>query len=909
VKKYFKKILPGFFFLLISLAGMAQSGYPIQVTLLIKPPYPTKLTDYADDPNKILATITNTGPIDLYLWLTGSMTGDNGIRVNTSLNEKPPTPLHINPSEVKILLFSDLKTILNFDNVDYSGTTKDDIIKYGIPEGNYSVCIQALEYNDDHPLSEGEPTGCFDIAVNFIEPPLIITPMCEENIKSNSPQSVIFSWTMPAGANVQTQYNLKIVEVIPSDRNADDAMKSATTPVFFDQMVSGNAFIYGPSQPELVKGKRYAFAIRATDPFGKLSFKNDGFSEVCSFIYGDSIKDTTNLKALALSQTVIPPLPSVLPSYTKFIRNDFSYKDSTLMALNRMYQKAKSGDEKYVMAEVSFYTGRTFLLNDKFEEAKKYFVESIDTLRKISSTRNLWVPLNNLAFCYMQTGQFGPCKKALTESVNIIESNPAQTYEDENSPYYSEFLDAQQMMYETMVKQMVKYQVNDSALFYAERDRNYGKSRTRGVEPLDYQDVNSRAYMEQESKLFNTVDSLYSLLVKESSVASVSQDMQKLQMLKKVYTVTEKNYLSFIDSIVVEKPELSVNFSTNINPKDFFRDKQLIPENTLVAEYLVSDSAVYIFLVRKDTIISKTIPANKSTIETSVDKYVQLLSKNSKIDYVLKLSSELYNYLILPIEDLIKPGENLAIVPTGKLLKLPFQSLVKSGKDKNQPVYLIEKNPVYYINSLRMFYTPNNKVGGDYKVMAFGNPDNSLPFAEEEVNELKTINPNSEIYVKDAATETKAKTIPPGFDVIHFATHGVLDFNKFQNSYILLAPDKEKKEDGKLTMAEIIGITNLRNLSMVTLSACNTAVSTQKIKGWINNPAQSFIDIGVKSVVATLWSVDDKATSMLMKEFYTNLKTKTKSDAIRDAQITLIKSKEFKHPYYWAPFVLIGDYR
>jgi CHAT domain-containing protein len=318
---------------------------------------------------------------------------------------------------------------------------------------------------------------------------------------------------------------------------------------------------------------------------------------------------------------------------------------------------------------------------------------------------------------------------------------------------------------------------------------------------------------------------------------------------------------------------------------------------------------VYVFLVRKDTIISKTIPATKSTIETSVDKYVQLLSKNSKIDYVIKLSSELYNYLILPIEDLIRPGENLAIVPTGKLLKLPFQSLVKSGKDKNQIVYLIEKNPVYYINSLRLFYTPNNKVGGDYKVMAFGNPDNSLPFAEEEVNELKTINPNSEIYVKDAATETRAKTIPAGFDVIHFATHGVLDFNKFQNSYILLAPDKEKKEDGKLTLGEIVGITNLRNLSMVTLSACNTAVSEQKIKGWINNPAQSFIDIGVKSVVATLWSVDDKATSMLMKEFYTNLKTKTKSDAIRDAQIKLIKSKEFKHPYYWAPFVLIGDYR
>ncbi len=96
---------------------------------------------------------------------------------------------------------------------------------------------------------------------------------------------------------------------------------------------------------------------------------------------------------------------------------------------------------------------------------------------------------------------------------------------------------------------------------------------------------------------------------------------------------------------------------------------------------------------------------------------------------------------------------------------------------------------------------------------------------------------------------------------------------------------------------------------MVTLSACKTAVSEDFNSGWAVSPATSFIDAGAPTVVASLWAVNDASTATLMKYFYGNLKTMDKVDALRRAQIELAQPAEFSHPYYWAPFILIGDWR
>jgi CHAT domain-containing protein len=147
---------------------------------------------------------------------------------------------------------------------------------------------------------------------------------------------------------------------------------------------------------------------------------------------------------------------------------------------------------------------------------------------------------------------------------------------------------------------------------------------------------------------------------------------------------------------------------------------------------------------------------------------------------------------------------------------------------------------------------------------------------------------------------------------IHFATHGVLNYSsQFSKSYLKFLPDRDTTtgNNGQLTIREIQSLP-IEDCDLVTLSACETAITKELVKGWTISPANSFLERRVKSVVASLWKVDDEATSILMDEFYNNLNKKLdKVDALRLAQETLSRNPKYSHPFYWGAFVLYGDWR
>ena len=149
---------------------------------------------------------------------------------------------------------------------------------------------------------------------------------------------------------------------------------------------------------------------------------------------------------------------------------------------------------------------------------------------------------------------------------------------------------------------------------------------------------------------------------------------------------------------------------------------------------------------------------------------------------------------------------------------------------------------------------------------------------------------------------------------IHFATHGVLNYSSdYSQSYLKLLPDKDTSNgnNGQLTMREIQGL-GITDCNMVILSACQTAVSKQLVKGWNISPANSFLVSNVKTVVASLWKVADEPTGLLMQYFYENMaqqKPMEKAEALRQAQVKLSQNPRFTHPNYWGAFVLYGDWR
>lgn len=187
------------------------------------------------------------------------------------------------------------------------------------------------------------------------------------------------------------------------------------------------------------------------------------------------------------------------------------------------------------------------------------------------------------------------------------------------------------------------------------------------------------------------------------------------------------------------------------------------------------------------------------------------------------------------------------------------------------------------------------------RLLALANPDGSLPWARAEVEKIAPLFPEARTYYEGDATRDK---IDGSEDVIHFATHGVLDAQDVNESYLVLSGDQDR-----LTVGEIYGL-DLDKVSLVTLSACQTAVGELNPGAEIATLSQAFSVAGSKSMLGSLWKVDDEATAFFMGSFYRHLTLgNEKVEALRLAQVETSHSPLFKDPYYWSGFVLLGDWR
>lgn len=283
-----KRYLTPFLLFLSVLTVYAQNS--VNVTVNIVPPYSTRLSDYANNPGKTLITLRNTTtrPLDIYLRI--NITGENGVRVFTDPAYRAPVPVTLPPGVPKILNVAEIQTLFNLSDITFVGTTADDIErKNGLPEGVYSLCVRAYDFvRPTVPLSAESPIGCTTLRLTLTEPPILIRPMEDEELTVMEPQNTLFSWTIPAGAPPGTMYLLKIVEMFDPNRNPNDAFLSSTGPAFFEKEVMGNTYLYGPADPPLVKGRKYAWSVRALDKTIRgeregTAFRNEGRSEVRAF--------------------------------------------------------------------------------------------------------------------------------------------------------------------------------------------------------------------------------------------------------------------------------------------------------------------------------------------------------------------------------------------------------------------------------------------------------------------------------------------------------------------------------------------------------------------------------------------------------------------------------------------------
>ena len=275
-----------FIFFLVALVAAHTAMGQVNVTIRVLPPYQSRITEYASRPDLMLLTLTNTSTTAQRVQLTGSISGDNGVGAWVTPGYRSPQPIELAPGQALSLNGSDIAFLFDHNQIQYTGISQADFTRgRGLLEGTYQLCVRALDYDTHEPLSPEEPVGCTQLVISSVEPPTIIQPFNEQELRADGPQAFPITWSTPPGASPLTQYKVKLVEMI-TPRNPNDAMQSATTPPFFEETVNTNMLLYGPQYPQLTPGRQYALMVQAIDPYNTISFRNQGMSEVIAFTYG-----------------------------------------------------------------------------------------------------------------------------------------------------------------------------------------------------------------------------------------------------------------------------------------------------------------------------------------------------------------------------------------------------------------------------------------------------------------------------------------------------------------------------------------------------------------------------------------------------------------------------------------------
>jgi CHAT domain-containing protein len=261
--------------------------------------------------------------------------------------------------------------------------------------------------------------------------------------------------------------------------------------------------------------------------------------------------------------------------------------------------------------------------------------------------------------------------------------------------------------------------------------------------------------------------------------------------------------------------------------------------------------------------------------------------------------ADLYKQIFAPLEGYLT-SDKVIIIPHGLLHYVPFHALRKSE------TYLIERYEISYAPSAAVLKMCRAKTrarpstslsNGTSTMLALGIAESGTPSIEEEIAALGSIFPDAVRLTGKRATHDNLRAFAPQSRFLHLASHGYFRRDNPMFSFLKLA-------DSHLHFYNLLDL-DLK-AEMVTLSACHTGVNAIFPGDELHGLMRGFLYAGTPSMIVSLWAVNDRSTTELMREMYTNIKAgMSKRAALRQAQLAV--KEAYGHPYYWAPFILMGD--
>ncbi|MDY6831388.1 MAG: CHAT domain-containing protein [Thermodesulfobacteriota bacterium] len=348
------------------------------------------------------------------------------------------------------------------------------------------------------------------------------------------------------------------------------------------------------------------------------------------------------------------------------------------------------------------------------------------------------------------------------------------------------------------------------------------------------------------------------------------------------------------ETIKARNPELASLIS--VDPPSPARVQARLNADETLIEYFLQGGDLFIFVMTAHNLIA--VKADGRDLDDLVRRY-RREAQNPDGSGHLAVARALYDRLIVPVSSFLGTRK-LLVVPHGVLHYLPFGAL------RGSQGYVIEYyNLALLPSAATLAYLAPREGDAAGGMLVVSNPDLRSPaydlkFADREAEKIAALFPGARRISRREATKDAFMGLAGGFDYIHVAAHGIFNADAPVNSGILMA--------GHGPGGDMLRMTDLYAMrlkaDLVTLSACETALGRVSPGDDVIGLTRGFMYAGARSIVASLWPVDDEATSVFMGAFYTALRSTDKAEALQAAQLALMQ--QYPHPYFWAPFQLTG---
>jgi CHAT domain-containing protein len=402
----------------------------------------------------------------------------------------------------------------------------------------------------------------------------------------------------------------------------------------------------------------------------------------------------------------------------------------------------------------------------------------------------------------------------------------------------------------------------------------------------------------------------------EQKLAGKPTVAEEVEYRKELFDWT-KNYNELIASLEELYPTY-FNLKHNSKIPDVEAIQQKLTDDSALISYFVAttDSIVYTFVITRNS-----LKVHEKPLADDYDKFISGYrnamyydAPNTYKQTARALYEQLFSFKL--------PGnvKKLILIPSGRMATIPFEALISSDIDISTTSfstipYLINDYSCSYLYAASLFLNPHVELPPNQTISLFapvefkGRRLATLPGTAVEVNDISNLfagsSSNVSMFIEDKATVNEVKSDAVTHSkYLHFATHGIVDESRPERSQICLATGEN--DMGSLYSGDIYSL----NLSadLVVLSACETGLGKISKGEGIIGLSRALIYAGSNNLIVSLWRVGDASTSLLMTDFYRSMLQKNSyAQAIRNAKLGMIKSANYSSPYYWAPFVLIGE--